>query len=715
MKNKLIRASLAAGLLAFFAVGARGQGPQPIATVQGKGYPLNWLALSADGDRVAAARVNWTVGKGGQVVTVPGEVTVWDVQGGTKVSAFGLPGGDFNYVEFSGDGRSLLTVSHGQEGAKNVNSVGRGVEMLPAPLLVVTPNSAYQVWDVASGRSIDTSGPPPHLGLYSAVALSPDGRYLAVVFNTEVLNGTATTKQQMPEGKPARAPGRLPGRTPLRSAGTPQGGTGVRGLPLSSMTVREVIVLDTSNHKVKWRLPGVAHQGRISWSDSLAFSPDGKKLALFSSGSGGPTSDQSGTRSNRPQGTFKSLKMLLLEDGRSVPQVVFESMGLGDGALLWPTRGTSLLVRADRAIGLLDPAGGQWRGSSNLPFPQGLAARLQPGYQAPPPGIRPNDQPDGWFEPHMTLSADGSRAAAHFVYQPIFPKPKARENYVVLWDVASGRVMRWIRLADEPYGPGSDPDHPAGYNSLMKFTAMRIALSGDGRKLGVSDLAGTVRVYDVAGASGPATPAGPGNAPANGPPLASAKVATLRRTYEEAAARARAKLLASLDQSIQDGERNAAAGKGQPPPVVSRLTAERDAFEKHGLIPFSASTRSPTTDYLKALADERARVVTGFGSSPIPDDLRRLIDDRIIARWSHQAAGQKAPGTNTLYSGGGINDPRGEHRWSYSDGRLVLRWKNPQAPGGYWVDTCLVSPDGLSYAGTNQNKVKITGKLLVSH
>jgi hypothetical protein len=715
MRNKLTRCSLAVAILGFvFVVGARGQTAPELATFQGKGYRLNWLALSADGSRVAAAAVSSTIGLDGRNNRIPGEVTIWDVQGGNQVSGFKVPGATFARVEFSANGTSLLTTGLD----------GRGI-------------SSFQVWDVATGRAIDTLGPPPPAGYYTTVALSPDGRYLAAVFNTPVANQMAANQRSVRDLDRGPLPKTRAERLERARSKSPNRDERVFG-PLHAWRVSEVTVLDTTSHRVKWRLPGVAHQAdpaasrgsyhnEVTWKDSLAFSPDGKRLALFSWGSRGPTSERAGVQPNLPQGTYKSLKMLSLDDGQRVPRVVYESTVQAEGPIMWPTGGRSLLVSNDRAIVLLDPASGQGQGSAYLPFPQPLAAIRIPGHQPRPPGLVPrggSDLPSGWFEDHVTLSADGSKAAAYFHCGPFSPnQQRDLGDYVVLWDVASRRVLRWLHLPDGPFASNGNTSKPAG-SDRAGVHPRRIALSGDDKKLAVSDSVGAVRIYDVSGGAGgvgvalarPGNAPGsaPGSAPANSRPLTAADVASVRLAYENATAHARAVLLASLIQSIQVAGQNAVARPSNAPPYVARLKAEKEAFERHGLIPFSGSMRGPTTQYLKALADERAKVVTSFGSTPIPDDLRKLIDHRVLARWNHQAAGQNSPGINTLYSSGRIDDPQSDDLWSYAGGRLILKWKARQAPGGYWVDTCIVAPDGLTYAGTNQNNVKITGRLVSS-
>lgn len=92
------------------------------------------------------------------------------------------------------------------------------------------------------------------------------------------------------------------------------------------------------------------------------------------------------------------------------------------------------------------------------------------------------------------------------------------------------------------------------------------------------------------------------------------------------------------------------------------------------------------------------------------DPLKTLPRDGVIAvaRWRHQPGGA----VNTFYSNGKVNDQAGDHTWSLTNTTLVLRWKDARAPGGHWVDTCTVAPDGRTYNGTNQLRNPVSGILV---
>jgi hypothetical protein len=192
-------------------------------------------------------------------------------------------------------------------------------------------------------------------------------------------------------------------------------------------------------------------------------------------------------------------------------------------------------------------------------------------------------------------------------------------------------------------------------------------------------------------------------------------------------AEARTRLLEQFDE-MADQLRKLESPKRDA--VLAELKELRDRFDKHNELPWSHWMVRQTIYYLRRLEDARAHALTRYGHAAMPDDLRELMDRRVIARWKQE------PGsiTVTLYSNGRINDPAGPHIWALATervdlsksaanpfaanlnqfwlGQLTLRWKDAKAPGGYWVDTCTVNFDGLSYEGKNQNGTRISGKLI---
>lgn len=391
--NDLRSVGFLAALLTGISAASSAEEVKEVAAFQGKGTQLNWIALSADGSKLAAALSNWRIEKDEKVVTIPGEVHIWDVAAGTRLASIKNPKAEFNYVIFSGDGKTLLTVDHG------FPDNGYGRPLSPVKVMVnlrAGRNSAYQAWEVATGKAIGPPISPQGYGEFTTAALSPDGKYLATIYNEGIRSENLS--------------------------------------PIKPFLVRELTVWDVRSHKASWKLGGVAHKGRVTWADSLAFSPDGGRLALYMSGSGGPTSERATDRPDRPQDSFKSLKMLSLEGAGTAPSVVFEKSGLSPGVLTWPPDGRTLKVQYERAVESLNPANGEGKAKNLPPFiatgARKAAGRLHP---LPPPPPNQDDQPENSRYPQEALSADGSRLAVHYARE--LEDKRLRENQVVFWDV----------------------------------------------------------------------------------------------------------------------------------------------------------------------------------------------------------------------------------------------------------------------------------------
>ena len=58
---------------------------------------------------------------------------------------------------------------------------------------------------------------------------------------------------------------------------------------------------------------------------------------------------------------------------------------------------------------------------------------------------------------------------------------------------------------------------------------------------------------------------------------------------------------------------------------------------------------------------------------------------------------------------GEISGTAGESYWKVDGRKLIMKWLDPQAPNGAWVDEVTLSRDGKSYYGKNQNGTIIEG------
>jgi alpha-N-arabinofuranosidase len=111
----------------------------------------------------------------------------------------------------------------------------------------------------------------------------------------------------------------------------------------------------------------------------------------------------------------------------------------------------------------------------------------------------------------------------------------------------------------------------------------------------------------------------------------------------------------------------------------------------------------------------RPLIWTGHGwpvpGEPIVDALpeKRAVAARdLVGEWRHSANYGRGR-TITLLADGTIAAAGGGGTWALDGDTLFLRWPNPDAPEGAWLDECYVAGNGRSYVGMNQNGIVIRG------
>jgi hypothetical protein len=195
-----------------------------------------------------------------------------------------------------------------------------------------------------------------------------------------------------------------------------------------------------------------------------------------------------------------------------------------------------------------------------------------------------------------------------------------------------------------------------------------------------------------------------------------------RLTYDKAREKHRTELLKHFDDELDRIPKQKLAAEERAK-RIDIVKAEKERFEKEGLIPWSESMRAHLAGYQKNLAlaetslrkafdreiDRALKAKNAEEVNRLRADLAKALDANVVATWSHKPPPGLPPGTLRLYSNGKIGSPDAKATWSFQGGTLTLRWPDPTAPGGAWLDVCPVSADGQSYAGKNQNGSRMGG------
>ena len=209
-------------------------------------------------------------------------------------------------------------------------------------------------------------------------------------------------------------------------------------------------------------------------------------------------------------------------------------------------------------------------------------------------------------------------------------------------------------------------------------------------------------------------------------PHASKPIADAWQQYRKAVDGASEKLLAALESELRR-----ARGRGDAD-AQAGIEAAQNEFTRRGGLPsvfapaLASHREAARRAYAKAaadLAEAYAAVASEIAAAGRREESRAVTDEwsllnqqaelakqpRADSTWKHTIAnGQSAE--ITLFSSGTIHAPDGPDTWTLDGRTIVIRWKNPEAPGGAWVDTCEVSPFGGSYTGKNQLGTRVSGK-----
>jgi hypothetical protein len=152
----------------------------------------------------------------------------------------------------------------------------------------------------------------------------------------------------------------------------------------------------------------------------------------------------------------------------------------------------------------------------------------------------------------------------------------------------------------------------------------------------------------------------------------------------------------------------------------------RESLTRRGVLPSalvpalrkeSAAARQAYKAAATALEKAYRSIFQGDASMAELKDEWQLLDGmldlanqpQLDSVWAHVIAGRDSA-TITFYSNGTIGAPDAPHTWALKDDVLTIRWENPEAPEGAWVDTCKLSNHGGSYSGQNQLGTGISGK-----
>jgi Tol biopolymer transport system component/serine/threonine protein kinase len=205
-------------------------------------------------------------------------------------------------------------------------------------------------------------------------------------------------------------------------------------------------------------------------------------------------------------------------------------------------------------------------------------------------------------------------------------------------------------------------------------------------------------------------------------PSALSPEARASRAFEKANKGAKDALLAGFDAALDKLAKSKRA-VDQRLKMIDAVKEEKKRFEQDGLFPWSEPMWAHIAKYLatKNRAENNLRAVyksrinaelkakNNTKVEELRTELKNLTVPKVIAKWKYIIDGKYA-GDHLLYSNRRIGNGDGPATWNLLKGVLILTFPDPKAPGGGWIDTLIISPDGTTISGTNQTKKpKLTG------
>lgn len=183
-------------------------------------------------------------------------------------------------------------------------------------------------------------------------------------------------------------------------------------------------------------------------------------------------------------------------------------------------------------------------------------------------------------------------------------------------------------------------------------------------------------------------------------------------------------LLDRFDKQIELSRNSAKRSEEERKQLVASLEAERAFFAKREALPFSPTMRSDLLAYFSRIKKAEAALAKAYDNGieyysrkSLRDDAQKLSAEKetilapqVVAVWGLNLKGDKEHVYNrTLKSDGTTQNGT----WTIDEEKIVLRSPNSQAPGGAWVLTCHVMPDGMHLTAKNQVGNQFEGTLLV--
>lgn len=187
--------------------------------------------------------------------------------------------------------------------------------------------------------------------------------------------------------------------------------------------------------------------------------------------------------------------------------------------------------------------------------------------------------------------------------------------------------------------------------------------------------------------------------------------------YSAAYKAADEKLILAFDKQIELVRKTAKLKPAEKQTFIDAIESEKAAFEKHGAVPFSSPMRESTAAYLTQLDRARTPLMKAYdkaidhaqvkdkddaAAADLAAEKEKLLSPKVVGTFDCQGVNFKLSMKLTL-NADFTGQPAKPHRtWTINKNGIVMRFPSPNAPGGFFVETCTFDDSGQSFVSKNQ-------------
>lgn len=187
--------------------------------------------------------------------------------------------------------------------------------------------------------------------------------------------------------------------------------------------------------------------------------------------------------------------------------------------------------------------------------------------------------------------------------------------------------------------------------------------------------------------------------------------------YTEACKALDEKYLFAFDKQIEIVRKTPRLKPTEKQAFIAIIEAEKTTFLKHGSLSFSAPMRETTASHLtqlervritamkpydKAIEHAQTKMKDDVAAAELVAEKAKILESKVIGIWDCVGVNFSLTMKLTLRADF-TGQPAKPHRvWGMSKQGFIMRFPAANAPGGQFIETCVLDDNGKAFVSTNQ-------------